>query len=187
MQGSRLLDAGSADVPSAEAVKNAGLGPATNYTFRASRSMRTGTSALPASSGLILHSSIEPSLGRAPIASHRHDRNLEHFGRLFQIEATKVTQLYDSTLARVELRQFIQRFVHRYQLTRALLGHRFGFCQRNPLDVPAMLNVMPSPRVIDQDVPHDLGGKREEVRPILPVNLLLSGQTQIRFVNQRGG
>ena len=45
---------------------------------------------------------------------------------------------------------------------------------------------MASPRVIDQDVPHDLSGDGEEMRSILPLDFLLPGQAQIRFVNQRG-
>ena len=50
-----------------------------------------------------------------------------------------------------------------------------------------MLSVLPAPRVIDQDVPHNLCGDGEEVGPILPFDFLLSSQAQIGFVNQRRG
>lgn len=51
----------------------------------------------------------------------------------------------------------------------------------------AVFRISPPPGMIDQDMPHHLGRDGEEVGAILPLDFLLSRQTQIRFVDQRGG
>ena len=55
-------------------------------------------------------------------------------------------------------------------------------------DLPAAaFGALFAARVIYQNVAHDLGGQGEEVRFVLPVNRILTGQLQIGFVDERGG
>ena len=49
-----------------------------------------------------------------------------------------------------------------------------------------MFGVMPSPCVINQNVAHHLCSHSEEVRAILPIDFLLTGQTKIRLVHKSG-
>jgi hypothetical protein len=44
----------------------------------------------------------------------------------------------------------------------------------------------PMPRVVDEDAPHQLRGDAEEVAAVLPVDLALVEQPQIRLVDHRG-
>src|SRR5213082_94436 len=41
-----------------------------------------------------------------------------------QAETTKISQFYDSTLARIDLREPIEGFIEGYQFRGALIGHR---------------------------------------------------------------
>jgi hypothetical protein len=64
----------------------------------------------------------------------------------------------------------IERLIHRHtDLSAAAFGPLFAA------------------RVIYQNVAHDLRGQSKEVRLVLPVNRILSGQLQIGFVHERGG
>src|SRR5690349_25149641 len=40
--------------------------------------------------------------------------------------------------------------------------------------------------IVNQDMPHHLGGHTEEVRTALPIHISLINQTNIGFVHQRG-
>jgi hypothetical protein len=40
--------------------------------------------------------------------------------------------------------------------------------------------------MVNQDTPHNTGGHREEMRPILPINVLASRETNEDFVNDGG-
>ena len=40
--------------------------------------------------------------------------------------------------------------------------------------------------MVDQNVPHQLGGDTEKVSPVLPLGSVLPDQTKVRLVNQRG-
>jgi hypothetical protein len=42
-------------------------------------------------------------------------------------------------------------------------------------------------RVVDQDAPHHLRGDAEELRAALPGDAVLTGESEVRFVDQRGG
>jgi len=45
----------------------------------------------------------------------------------------------------------------------------------------------PPPRLIHEDLPHQVRGDPEEVRPALPIRHVLRHQAQVRFVHQRRG
>ena len=54
-----------------------------------------------------------------------------------------------------------------------------------PFRLPAAFEGASSPRLIDEDAPHRLGRRREEVPP--PLEMLIADQFQIGLVNQRRG
>ena len=92
----------------------------------------------------------------------------------------------------IEFCQFVQSFIQRQKLRRARLRHqrRFArerFIERDLLRFAAVFDVLPPPRMVDQNVAHHLRGHREKVCAILPVNILLAREAKISFVNQRGG
>lgn len=43
------------------------------------------------------------------------------------------------------------------------------------------------PDVIEKDAPHHMRRDREKVRPVLPHNMSLTIETDVRFVDNRGG
>ena len=51
----------------------------------------------------------------------------------------------------------------------------------------AALGVPVPPRVIDQNAPHNLRRDREEVRTIGPLHVLLIHETNVSFIDERGG
>lgn len=52
-------------------------------------------------------------LGLAPFAHHRHGRNLQHFSRFLNAQATEETQFDDLAFPRVDNRQRVQGIVER--------------------------------------------------------------------------
>jgi hypothetical protein len=55
------------------------------------------------------------------------------------------------------------------------------------LRAAATLCIRVTPRVIDQNAPHDLRGDREKVRTIGPVDVPLIDQANVGFVDEGGG
>jgi hypothetical protein len=50
-----------------------------------------------------------------------------------------------------------------------------------------MLATLFAAGVLDQDAPHSLGGRSEEVAAVLPAGIPLSHQPEVRLVNQGRG
>ena len=63
---------------------------------------------------------------------------------------------------------------------------RQTFVERHLHGPPAAFLIPLRSRVVDEDAPHETGRHREEVRAILPVDLLDVDQAQVRLVDERG-
>lgn len=57
--------------------------------------------------------------------------------------------------------------------------------QGNAQGVSRTFNCVSAPCMVHENAAHHLGGDRQEVRPILPVNPLMVDQPQIGLVNER--
>jgi hypothetical protein len=66
------------------------------------------------------------------------------------------------------------------------IHHRLDVLQRHPLTAVALRGPA-SPRVVDKDAPHHVRSNRKEMRAILPPDLPLVDQLQIRLVDKGGG
>ena len=109
---------------------------------------------------------------------------MQHAGDLLVVETAKVSQLDNLAAPWIVFGQSLQCFVQTNQFA-ALIGNDCGnFLERDLLRAAASLCVSMSPRVIDQDASHDLGGDCEEVRAIRPVHILLIDQSDVSFVYQ---
>jgi hypothetical protein len=131
--------------------------------------------------------SVEPSFGDTPIAFDGFWGDAQHRSRLVHGQAAKETQFDDLTLSRVQFSEAMQSGVHLKQLGRLFRRKNKAFVKRNDWPPTATLFSQVSAGVIDQNVPHDLGGNREEVRTILPTRRGLLHQSQVGFVDECGG
>jgi hypothetical protein len=121
---------------------------------------------------------------QGPVALHRDGRHTEHRGSLFDGEPAEEPELDELTLPWVSLRQPLQRRVKRQDVHVHGIGFRLAVLERHP-HVSASFERAMRPRMIDQEPPHGVRGNREEVRPILPFDLTLVNELQVRLVDQR--
>lgn len=112
---------------------------------------------------------------------------MQHPRDLFVVETAKVSQLDYLAATWIAFSQSLQCFVQTNQLAALLRSDCSNFLERDLLRAAATLCVSMSPRVIDQDASHDLGGDRKKVRAIRPVHILLIDHTDVSFVYQSGG
>ena len=112
---------------------------------------------------------------------------MQHAGDLLVVETAKVSQLDYLTASRISLGQSLQCFVQTNEFAALIRSDCSNFLERDLLCAAASLCVGMSPRVIDQDAAHDLGGDREEVRAIRPVHILLIDHTDVSFIYQGSG
>src|SRR5438132_2148114 len=52
--------------------------------------------------------------------------------------------------------------------------------------LPAAFREVALTRIVDKNLPHELRSNAEEVSAILPVDILLTDQTQVSLIDQRG-
>src|ERR1043165_1738584 len=106
---------------------------------------------------------------------------------LFVVETAEVTHLNYLAATRSHFRKRFQRLIKSNQFTALIRSYRCCFFERDLLRAAAALGVRVAPRVIDQDPPHDLRGDGEEVRTIGPLHVFLIDETNVSFVDERGG
>src|SRR5687768_8659693 len=87
----------------------------------------------------LLHSSVEPRAGRAPVAFDGGGADAQDLRRLLDREAAEEAQLDEPRLLRVELRQLAERVVEREQFGAALDGLVDVLVYRELLEIVAAL------------------------------------------------
>ena len=111
-------------------------------------------------------------------------RKIQRPRSFFDGEAAEKSQLHNATLLLIEFRQFLESVVERHHINVA------GFelkrvIQRQPESAIA-LGGIPAARVLDQNLPHQLGADGHEMITILKWSCALFFQAQISLVHQGG-
>jgi hypothetical protein len=89
-------------------------------------------------------------------------------------------------MPRIESGKFVERRVEVEHVDFGWIHHRLDVLQRYPLTAVA-LRGSATARVVDKDAPHHVRRNRKEVRAVLPPDLPLVDELQIRFVDKGRG
>ena len=110
---------------------------------------------------------MQPGARVGPITLGGRNRDAERLGGFFEREADKIAKLDDFSLAGVMSGEPIERFVHRQGLFLvAMRRGDFKFVNIDMLRPSAALVAMLSARALDENSPHRLGGRGEEMRSV---------------------
>lgn len=134
-----------------------------------------------------LNSLEEPGLGAGPVSLHGAFRKIEERRDFGFAESAKETELHNVRSFRSDGLQLVQGIV---QLEEDFILGRLrnlDCIEFDPCGVPAMAKAHPAAGAIDQNVPHGLGRRREEMPPVLPLILLTAGEPKVSLVDQSGG
>src|SRR5262245_52444653 len=115
---------------------------------------------------------IKPIARQTPFAHDSARRYVERFGCLFHAQTAEEPQLNHPALARINLGQTLQRVVQRNKFRAARLRDDRRFIERDLAPPSSALGIAARAGEIHQNMPHQLGGNREEVGAVLPPNLL---------------
>src|SRR5207248_1989045 len=96
-------------------------------------------------------------------------------------------QLDHFALAWMEFREIRERIMKRYNLGQAFAGNHHGFVQWYGLSLPAPFGSLAGPGVIDEHVAHGFRGDSEKMSAIPALLERITGQAEIRFVEEGGG
>ena len=107
-------------------------------------------------------------------------------GDLLDRQPTEESKLHELALTRVPFRKPLQREIERDDVDGQGLASRVAVLERHPIAGAALQRLTRS-RVIDQDAPHQVRGDGKELRAVLPLDLALVDELQIRLVDQGGG
>ena len=131
----------------------------------------------------------EPGPGDTPITLDGLGRNAQNLRGFLHGQTAEVAELYDLRLPRVQLRQPLQGVIQFLPALRFRgTDGRHIFIQRYALLIVAATFVALAPTsIVDQDLPHQVGGDSNESAAILPISLLLRNQPEVDFVNQGSG
>jgi hypothetical protein len=113
---------------------------------------------------------VEPRFSLVPLAHHRDRPDLQDLCRLLHAQPAEVAQLHNLALTRIESGQGSQRIIERYQIG-AALGRDFQRLVERDLLKPGFA-VRLALGITHQDVAHQPGRDPEEVRAILPFDIL---------------
>src|SRR5690349_11024041 len=124
---------------------------------------------------------MEPRFRQALLASDGRDRDSQSLGSFFRAETTEKTQFDDPGLAFIDDSESVQRVVERFNLgmrprrkTHRLL-YGYFLCST------ASFGAYPPPRVIYQNLPHQVRRNAEEMRTAFPIRQVLRNQPHIRL------
>src|ERR1041384_4751308 len=88
---------------------------------------------------------------------------------------------------RIDGRQAPQGFIERQQINLDLLASLFRIGERHLLLFAAALGRAALPQVINEQVVNQFRGEAEKLRAVFETELLFASQSQIGFVDERGG
>src|SRR5262249_55675277 len=129
---------------------------------------------------LLTHLATNPRFGYIPIASYRIRRDLQYLGYLFVAQTAKKAQFDHLTPAWINSGEALERLVECDQLARSFPRQDGRFVQRDLERAATSFGISFTLSVSDQDAPHYLRSDSKEVRPVLPLNLLLVDKPEIR-------
>lgn len=111
---------------------------------------------------------MQPRLCECPVSRHRPHRGIQGLSCFDRSHAGEVSHLDHLRFARVDRSQVSQRRVHSQDFFVFLFGDDERSFDYDPFAVAAALLRSSLPSMIDQDMPHEFGSYREEMRPIFP-------------------
>ena len=85
------------------------------------------------------------------------------------------------------LGQLAQGIVEGNKIAGSLVRHLLGGRDIDDADTTSVGSLLPLPRDVDQDVPHQPGGHRHEMGAVLPADVLPPQQADERLVDQSRG
>jgi hypothetical protein len=124
----------------------------------------------------------QPQLRDFPVSLDGVSRDVKCVGGFVEREPAEESHLHDLTLTHINLGERRQRVVKRHEILIRLIGHEQRFVKSDAGCGAATFLVLPRARVIHQNVAHHTRGDRQEMRPVLPLNMLSIDEPQIRFV-----
>ena len=129
---------------------------------------------------------MEPGLRHGPFALDRGRRYAERVGRLGDVEPGEESQLHDAALPGVERRQRLERLVEREHVHAGRdVGRRSGrVVQADHRGAAATLVGPLSTGVIDEDLAHQPGRQRKEVRPAVQRHAVHIHESQEDLVDE---
>src|SRR5215469_12487745 len=129
----------------------------------------------------------EPHARERPVALDGARSDAEDARHFLYGEATEVTHLDDLGLAGVELFEAREGFFEKQELGGALFGDSDSFIEVNANLLAATHGGVVLAGVIDEDAAHHVGGKADEVCVVLPLDVLLLGDSKVGLVDKGGG
>ncbi len=128
---------------------------------------------------------LQPGSGISPLPPDRPFRQSEPRSNFCFGQAREVTQQNDLRTAGVRLRQPPQRLIDGEYIIGLRVNRKFVRIELDTLAVAAALDTRLPPGLLDEDVPHCLSGRPEEMPPPFPSRITRPDETQIRLVDQR--
>ena len=128
---------------------------------------------------------VKPSLGHSQFPSHRDWRYIQRLRDLIHGEPRKIAQFDRFTFPRIELLQRVQATVQSDKVPAPFLLETHGFCKRYSLSGAFARSFLA--RMVHQDLTHQSCSYTEEMRPALPVRVVLINQPHIRLMDDRRG
>ena len=101
------------------------------------------------------------------------------------VKAAKEPKLDHPSLALVHVSQRPERIVERDEVLATLIRHGQRVIERHANGPAAALLIALRSRDVDEDTPHQPRGHRQEVSPVLPVDVLKIDQSEVRLVHER--
>jgi hypothetical protein len=125
--------------------------------------------------------------GEPPITRYGIRRDLQDNGCLFNSQASEEPQLNDSALALVHARERVKGLVNGDKIVSVLVRDRQSLVERDAYRLPAAFLVALRSCRIDEDAPHQSRCHRQEVRAVLPTDVLHVEQTNVGLIDERRG
>src|SRR5258708_40136243 len=104
-------------------------------------------------------------------------------GGFSPFQPAKNSQFHVLPLFFINLCQSLQSLVEGYDIELRCTGNCHGVFKWNPYVGTATFRALPGAGMVDKNPSHQLRCDTEELRTILPMNILLIDQTQIRLMN----
>src|SRR5262249_40257671 len=114
---------------------------------------------------------VEPGAGVHPVALGRSGGDPQGLGGVAQGEAAEVAELDQPRFERIFALELPQGFVEREQVVRLILlrfGEQAAGVELDAPELAAPLVTLLAPRLLDEDPPHGLRGRSEEVAAAVP-------------------
>src|SRR5215471_4707166 len=116
-----------------------------------------------------LQLTMEPCLSSPPVPRNRLGRDSERFSRFLYAPSAKKSEFYHLGLPRVKFCQGRKHIVQRYHAWHPFVGNHEHVIECESALLAPALGCGTRAGVVDQDLPHRLGGDSEEVCAALPL------------------